>query len=513
MITSVNNILYPEFQRMLTFNGKPTIVRVDENQYSFLDEPEQLMGKKAKAELIVFSGSYDAGTTYFISINGHQVTSVADYKQASSTNFVTNTMLGVNYSRAMAYSIADALTASPLGATYNVWVDDDTYKNTGQKVIVEAKQMGAKYNITSILNNFPSGYLQYTTEDGYTEETTLDNSKVILEIFAETNSDNQATVNDMNTTVPTQFITRLEKNATIGGVSFDISSVLDALTLDNKVTTYAIRTSYTKKGNHSKIGTKTGLMAINGYAVNQCDDYKLLNANDIVLLQHVERGSDKGYTNNTMLYCYNNQEMTVSVLTPNANHIVWSVKKLNSAKEIMSTSTYSTTPVGSIATIKYTPTQLDDTHYILMTIGDKYNLLYKVIQPVAYADETNVQTLYWNNEYGGISFMPFTGKRTDEREAEKATFKPQSFNYYRNTRKESEQVFKTNTNYTVTLKTHYIENDGKYLLFSLNNAKRVWTVINNIEYAVIVDDIELTEIQRNIYEVTVKYHYSADNLV
>ena len=512
MIISVNN--QHQFDRMLTFNDKPTIVRIDENSYSFNREEGEQQGSKAKLELTVYSGSYVAGTTYYISINGYQITSVANQSQLSSSNFLVINSVGVAYSRTMAYTIATALSSTPLGAIYDIWVSDETVGTTGQKVIIQAKEIGQKYNITSLSHNFTNGYLTYSSNTGYNaDESTLDSSKVILELFADTNQETQSEVNELASVTPTNFITRMEKNFAKGGISFDIAPVLNSITKDNNTTAYAVRASYFKNGSHGKIGTKTGLLAINGYPVNQCDDYKLLNQNDYVLLQHVERGTDKGYTNNTMLYCYPNQEMTISILTPDKGDVLWHAYSLNSAFEVISNNTQGTTPDGSIATIRYTPTDLDNVHYIKMAIADKFNLLFKVIQPVKYNDESTVQTLYWNNEYGGISFMPFTGKRDEQRSSEKITYKPQNFNYYRNTRKQSELVYNNDYLYEVTLTTHYIEKDGIYLLYSLNNAKTVWTKINNTEYAVIIDDMQFNEVQRNIYEVTVKYHYSADNLI
>ena len=515
MITSYNNKLQNTFDRMLTFTDKPIIVRVDENATSFDQNVEDFIAKKARLVVDIYSGGVDLSELYYININGQQISSVSSYDDLTSSTFLIINLSGGNHSRSMAYTIADALNSTQLGATYDIWVEGDIPNKNGCRLIIQAKQVGSKYNVKSVETNLP--YFTYTAELGYNgSESTLDGSKVMLEIFAD-NSNAQPSVDAAFGFTPENFVTKLEKNATIGGVSFDIAPVLKSITQDNKTTIYAVRSSLMKNGEHRKITTKTGLIAVNGYPVNQCDDYKILEQGATTLLQYVERGTERAYTNNTILYCYPEQEMTISLLLPQKENtdLIYQVEYLDSAYGTIYKSDLQKVIVikDNIYTIRWTPYKEDveDAHFVKFTINNNITLLYNIIQPVEYNEQ--VQSVYWNNEYGGISFMPFTGKRDEERSSSKKTYKTSKNNYYKSSRKELEKVHNNDYLYEVTIRTHYITKDGLYLLYSLNNAKTVWTRINDKEYAIIVDSLEFNEVQRNIYEVVMKYHYSADNLI
>jgi hypothetical protein len=516
MITSYNNKLQNTFDRMLTFNDKPTIVRIDENATSFTQTPEDFIAKKARLEIKIYAGGIDLSQTYYIRINGHQITSVSNYEDLTSSTFLVINMMGYNFSRSMAYTIADALNSTQLGATYDIWVEGDIANSNGCKLIVQAKQVGAKYNIKSVESNIDNFIIDKQVNGYNGSESTLDNSKIILEIFAD-NSSTQPSVDAALGLTPETFVAKLEKNATIGGVSFDISPILRSITEDNNTTIYAVRSSMMKNGEHRKITTKTGLIAVNGYPVNQCDDYKILEEGATTLLQYVERGTERAYTNNTLLYCYPEQEIIASFLIPDKENSNFSfeVEYLDSAYNSIYRSDLQQVVVfhGNIYTLRWMlyKEELEGASYVKLTVNNSITLLYNVIQPVEYNEQ--VQTIYWNNEYGGISFMPFTGKKDEERTSSKKTYKTSKNNYYRTTRKELEKVHTNDYLYEVTIRTHYIAKDGLYLLYSLNNAKTCWTIINGQEYAIIVDSLEFNEVQRNIYEVTVKYHYSADNLI
>ena len=61
------------------------------------------------------------------------------------------------------------------------------------------------------------------------------------------------------------------------------------------------------------------------------------------------------------------------------------------------------------------------------------------------------------------------------------------------------------------MKSHLFEEDGKYVFNDLIQSPEVWTVINGQEYAIILDSVSVEETDRNnIYEATVKYHYSQE---
>ena len=74
-----------------------------------------------------------------------------------------------------------------------------------------------------------------------------------------------------------------------------------------------------------------------------------------------------------------------------------------------------------------------------------------------------------------------------------------------------EKIYDNKVKYVVSLKSHLFENDGKYVFNDLLQSANVWTNINGQDYAIIIDSVDVNETdQNNIYEATVKYHYSAE---
>ena len=121
------------------------------------------------------------------------------------------------------------------------------------------------------------------------------------------------------------------------------------------------------------------------------------------------------------------------------------------------------------------------------------------------------QRILWRNSYGGISFFDFTGQKSETREAEIQTYQKNIFGYYTDQLNELEKVYDNQINYSVTLKSHLFENDGKYIFNDLMQSPFVWTEINGEKYAIIIDSVNVDEVDKNnIYEASVKYRYSQE---
>ena len=495
--------------KLATFTDIPNIVRVDENQYTM---ETGSTGQYAQASFVVYSGSYDTDKTYSLTINGYKITSTPDINNLTSTSFLTSNYLGHQYSLTMAYYITTALQNTPLGASYNFYVIDEPYDTTGAQFIMKAKRIGSKYNITNITNDFPSGYLTYTLTEGYTNESTFDNAKILIDLFANTDNTTQDSINDMSS-MPSEYIVRMEKWFVDGGVRFNISPLLKSITTNGNTTQYGIRAAYVKNGKYTKIGTLTNLLSISGYQVNLGKNYLTLEDNKYTLLQNCQRGTENTYTNNTTLYCMNNEKITVSVLTPDKGSVPFTVNYLDSTYNVIATilNTSPNLDNSTLHTVEFIPNN-ENAFYVNVQISDNINLLYNVIKPNQYNKE--VTTVYFNNSYGGVSFFNFTGSRTEQRTSEKTTYTPQALDFYTNSSiKRLEKIYTNNRTYNVTLKSHYIEKNAIYQLYDLNNSNETWIYINNIRYDIIIDSIDYNEIQRDVFEITLTYHYSADELV
>lgn len=72
-----------------------------------------------------------------------------------------------------------------------------------------------------------------------------------------------------------------------------------------------------------------------------------------------------------------------------------------------------------------------------------------------------------------------------------------------------EKIYNVDVDYVVTMKSHLIENDAKYLFNDLIQSSEIWTEINGEKYGIILNDVTVDEQNNNnIYEATIKYRYS-----
>ena len=149
--------------------------------------------------------------------------------------------------------------------------------------------------------------------------------------------------------------------------------------------------------------------------------------------------------------------------------------------------------------------------YIDLTIGN-FKIRYKVIKPIKATEY--YQRVYWRNSYGGISFFDFTGQKSETRDVETTTYEKNIFGYYTDSfadkpLNELEKAYDNKVKYTVTLKSHLFENDGKYIFNDLLQSGNIWTEINGEFYTIIIDSLSVDETDNNnVYEATLKYHYS-----
>ena len=102
-----------------------------------------------------------------------------------------------------------------------------------------------------------------------------------------------------------------------------------------------------------------------------------------------------------------------------------------------------------------------------------------------------------------------------------STYQKNIFGYYDSTRKdyrngsavnvpynELNKAYDNKVEYSVTLKSHLFEEDGKYQFNDLIQSSEVWTEINGEFYEILLDSVSVEEqSQNNIYEATVRYRY------
>lgn len=485
-------------QYLVTNNGVPTIF-----QLVSTNEPT-----RAKMEITIAGNTTIANQ--YITINDVTITSTPILANAKNNVFYVSQSTSYAENRLKAYYLVQAMNSTALANQYNIYVDQTYVSTTQAKVILEAKAVGSAGNITTFNTNLESAYWKFNTINS-TSGDELADSKITLDLYVD-NTDNQATIKNATAQTPTTHIVQLEKyfNYNEGGVSFDLSPILKTLTPEDNTAQYRLIVSALKNNTYRKLYDISGLHCLNGYQVNQGKDYfKCNSGTTLYLLQNVERGADEITMNNTTLYFLPAKKFYVSLLTLDKSRIQYKLKYLDSAlNTIYETVTMSAYPQKNIIDIEIDPSSYN-AHYLEVVITNLGTLRYKAINPVTYADNKDIQNVYWRNSYGGISNFIFTGKREEERDIEKTTYKISNLKYYSNTAPVQEKVLSTTPRYNVTLTSHLIDADARYQVYDLLNARKVWTIVNGKEYQIIIDNFSQTEVQRDIYEITITYHYSS----
>lgn len=479
-------------QQYITFNNVPTILKID----SFGD------GDKARLEITVSTGGNTSEPCY-IRINGYTITSTNVLGNDVSSVYLVPLSLGSSYTKASAYSIAKAFQNTGLINSYNVYCDNQVYGSTSSKVIIEAKEKGKQYNFTEIDTN--ATYISFSSPTNGSSSDLLTGAKVVLDVYAEPDITKQTEIGANSKVLP--HLVTVEKNYYKDGINFDLSPILASVTENGNLTQYNVTASYVKNGQATVIGELSHNYAANGYSVNQGKFY-IPKFSGLYLAQNVSRGTDKSTYNNTTLYYIDGESIALSFYCYDFSTKTLTINYLDSALNQISTQSVSITPDKSLYTYSFTPTE--GAYYVDIVTPNQGTIRYTNVKPLRYGNMNEYQILYWYNSYGGVSFFPFTAKRTEERETEKTLYKKQNFNLYTDNIKGMNKVYSMNNQYSVTLTTHYMDKDGVYSLYDLMNSFEAWTEINGVKYEVIVKNVQVTESNiSGVWQGTVTYEYSS----
>ena len=458
--------------QLITFNGVPTVLKIDSSG----------TGTKAKIEITVSAGGNTSEECY-IRINGYTVTSTNVVGNDVSSVYLAPTSNGTTYTKASAYSISKAFQNTGLVNFYNIYTNES-------KVIIEAKEIGSQYNLTEVTTN--ASYITFGTATNGSSSDTLTSSKVILDVTYGDDAKHLITV---------------EKNYYKNGINFDISPILATVTENGETTKYGIKASYMKNGQLNSIGSLSENYATNGYSVNQGLFY-IPKFTSTYLAQNVSRGTSKATYNNSTLYYIDGEKIYLSFYCNEFSQKTLKINYLDSALNTISTSNANFTPDKKLYTYSFLPTE--GAYYVDVVTPDQGTVRYTNVKPLKYGNTNDYQILYWYNSYGGVSFFPFTAKREEKRETEKILYKKQNFNLYTDNIKSMNKVYSIENEYSVTLTTHYMDKDGIYSLYDLMNSYEVWTEVNGVKYAVIIDSVDVAESNvSGVWQGQVTYSYSS----
>ena len=469
-------ILYNGIQEqnnIITFTDIPNILKIED------------YGQGSKASITFAINSLPSSTyngEWYIQLLGETISNVISPENAINKNFYINTGSKLSTVASMVMAFRNCPT---IAANFIVEI-----KN--QNVVLTAKVEGVVWaNKGDYLQTNMQSYVTSTPVDG-TDPSSLVGSNISVDIYN-----------------GNEYITTLNKSFYLNDVAFDLSPVLMTFARYGYLEPYTLNISSIKNGSYTSLGAiSTNYISV-GYMVNQGSKY-LINSTPKIAMNY-KRGSNKDADNNTILYIYEPKVM-ITYYTGNVGRFSYSIDYLDSAFNVLytksETRTCSQNDLLDLEFVLNDGDWFEQSFYIDVTIGSK-KIRFNVIKPIKATEYC--QRVYWRNSYGGISFFDFTGQKTETRDVNVTTYQKNIFDYYDSSfgRNELEKVYDNNIKYTVTLKSHLFENDGKYVFNDLIQSASVWTEINGQEYAIIIDSVNVDETDNNeIYEATLKYRYS-----
>lgn len=458
---------------MVTFTDVPNILTFDDNNQ---------MGQEAYIELSFIGNLYSATTSegqWEIVIMGETITSTLEVGKSVNKNFY----VAQNHVSTAAY-VARALRNCPtINASFTV-------EHSSYKVTLRTRTPMAVNLVVS--SNIPSGFLVINSYNGVSPSV-YEGATIGVDVYSDG-----------------RYITTLEKKMYNGETAFDVSPVITTLAQVGRTVPYNFVMHSLNNGEYSLLSNNVGTNYVSvGYMVNQ--GLKFIPLNGIDLAANVGRGSDKGVTNRTVLYVYDNT-IPFSLYFHNTAGMTYTVKYLDSAFNVLHEDELSWRNPDSSQKLKDFEITMNGgyfsrTFYVDIIIGS-IHLRYNVIKPLKATEYS--QRICWRNSYGGISFFDFTGQRSETRNFETSTYDTNIFGFYNSSKNELKKIYDVDVDYVVTLKSHLMEHDAKYLFNDMIQSSELWTIINGETYSIILDDVSVEEQQNNnIYEATVKYRYSA----
>ena len=502
-LTSSNNIIcLSGVPNILTFTGSSTTNTYAEYQFSYST-----------------IANIDVNTTYSINFGDYNITSTFSEQNIGGTTFWLPQFNSYENKLYSCHTIVKAFRNVPfISANFNVWLDDDEDGSMMPIVHIKAKKYGKNFNV-EVSTDLPQDIYSWSrTVNGSTNDSMLQgiSNKILCDLYR------------YKTPTPfggvglseAEYVTTLEKNYYGGKVSFNVTPVLSTLLSDTyygDVQQFKFDV-YGFSDKRLVLAEQTSPMYItNGYLCNFSQPF--INAvNGNFLAANVSRGDLREPFNNTYLYTYY-PTLVFSVYTSIRSDVKGYVNYVDSANNTIVSIEHNISKTEGDLLKTYT-IQLDETKfrqstYIDLTIPNVGYLRYNVIKPINAANETEVRRVYWYNEYNGVSFFDFTGERTESRKEDLEYYEKQDFDFYNNTNsREKTKVYDKRIGIEVKHTSHYIDKNGVYLFYSLQNSKRAWIELNGIRYYINVTNLEISESSNtsNIFTVRITYEFSRPDI-
>lgn len=472
---------------MLTFTDVPNILKLN----------EEVSGTKALFQFFIgqnIKQTVTGDNQYHITLFGETISNVMSPQDANNKRFYIS-----NNALSTAMSIAKAFRdCASLNADYNIYVSPAHYA-----VVLHARTIGKKLTMSNYLDMYIPNVGTSFSQDGTPDPTSpsltsLFQSKINVDVYS------GATVDGDN------YVTTLEKNWYGDECAFDVSPVLSTFSEYGKSVKYCFNIqSVLANGEYSQVGTVSGNSTI-GYVANQSENFLILG--DTQLLMNKHRGDS---SNPITFYIYENKIPYSVLLDEGVDEWNFTVKLYDSSNSLIvqyQLSGEKSDPNSVIADYEFEINQqyFDRAFYVDLYAGNDM-VRFEVIKPLKAAE--TFQRVLWRNEYGGISFFDFTGARSETDSVDTSTYEKNIFDYYDNYGVyERKQIYSNGYNKQVTLTSHLLKEDGKWIFNSLMKSKKVWTIINDKTYYIIPKSISVDEdgTYNGIYTAKLTYTYSQE---
>lgn len=440
----------------------------------------------------------------YLKVNDITLNMVTSIKEAKGYNFYMTPSTTMSQRKLMANSLMEALKRVPeIAAGYDVYMPYSGSERQLQ-IVLKSKTYGNNTPLT-FTKNISALSISHTEGSASTE---FKEGDLKIDIYK------LSPANKYNTSTQStgEYQTTLSKHtANDSKVKFDLGSVFASLTNEGEVAQFGIYIYQTTGTNLIEIADYKSVYNVNGYLINQGGEFIPRFENAKVAL-NVNRGENRNYLNNTILYVYENSIPLSIYAASGVNVVSYKIHYVGSDNtDIVSsvTQTANLSNALNYLTISLSDEYLAKSKYIDIEFTS-YNLgtlRFNVIKPVRATDEC--QRVYWYNSWGGVSFFDFTGNRTEERKVKTTTYQDSVLDYYDNNTNERDYIYDKQNDITVKLTTHNIHKDGQWHLFDLQQSRTAWTYVNGEKYRIIVNDVTInTTSVTDIYTATVQYQYS-----
>lgn len=468
---------------ILTFTDVPSILEFN----------EELIGENAQLTISPTSGwaaTVTGDNQYYFSILGETITNVMTAANAKNKNFFIS-----NDTQDTTISLVRALrNCSTLSAGFLITAIDDSGNDKLDTVVITSKTIGQKFVGDYIQRNVPQNLAAVTLLNrGEEDSNNTFKSKIDVEVMNGAN-----------------YITTLEKSWYGDSCAFDVTPVLATLVepkkddQDTNLYTFNMY-KYENTGHFSDLGHVYAYVGY-GYLANDSKKYLPLQK------QFLNNCTTNDL--NKQLYTYDSK-ILYSVLARTNNTNSFSVTytfKDNAKNTLSSTSVTYNHGYGdpTVYDVEYTVPQdlFSASTYVDVTMGAQ-TLSFQIIRPLKASESFN--RVVWRNEYGGLSYFDFTSSYEESDNVENETYEKNIFDFYSTDDYEKKRIYSNKVTKTVKVKSHLINEDGKYIFNSLAKSKKTWTIGKDGKtYFIIPKGLEVKEdgTYNGVWTATLTYEYS-----